>query len=114
MASGGGPGMNKRKKIAIALLVLVLAALIVGPVFAALLWEHRWDARTVIIDRLGSSYFHSYGHSNWMPWEGTQTYYKILSCSGSKGERVRLVARQDGAVSIMGGCAVMTPTPYRP
>ena len=100
--------MSKRKIIAIVLLVLVIAAVVVGPTLAALVWEHKWDARTVILDRPGSSNFHSYGDSGFVAWSGDKIFYKNFSCQ--YGERVRVYAKGDGSVSVEGGCAVMTPT----
>lgn len=105
-----------KKKVVIVLLIVIVALMIVGPAFASLLWEHKWDAVHVRVDRLvGDPKVHVYGRNSYVAIQGTLVKYDYLSCAGALSPRVDVAVPTPGGATDMlivkQICAQMTPTP---
>ena len=106
--------MKRNTKITIALVIVLIIATVATVAFAGKVWEHKWDAKTIIVDRYDDgARFHAYGYDTYLAWPGGEIlFYKNFGCyDAGEGERVRVYAKGDGSVSVEGGCAIMTPTP---
>jgi hypothetical protein len=110
--------MKNKKKVAVALLILLVFAAVAIPVFGAiqaLQWEHAWDGKSVRVDLYGGGdEFYSYGYSGQQGIGGDTDveWTKFVNCGGAgEGERVYVQAQAGGNVMVKGGCKVMTPTP---
>jgi hypothetical protein len=106
--------MSKRKMLVIVVLVLVAVAILAGPVSAlSRVWEHRWDAKSIWIDRpRTSNAFHSYGWDYHKDIYADIQWTRYVNCQGAGyGERVYVQANTSGITMVQGGCLQMTPTP---
>jgi len=95
-----------RKKVAIALMVVVLIGLIAGPAFAALIW-HQSNTTVVKADKAGSQ-FDVYGYNSAASFDGSAVWYK--DCTPLL-PRVMVKQKSNGVVQVVCISAYPTPAP---
>ena len=93
-------------------LALLVVAVIAGPTFAALVWEHKWDHRTVLFEIPKGPGFNarSEGHTGWLSVEGTKVADNTYSCAGSMSARAYLYATGNEKIRVRIACLRVTPT----
>ena len=107
--------MNRKRTAKIALVVIlaiVIVGVVAGPVFAALLWTHEWDHRTVLFEIPKAEGFNarSEGHSSWLDVEGTKIADDTYGCAGNMSARAYLFATSGEEIRVRVSCLQITPT----
>jgi len=95
-----------KKKVAVVLLVVVMAALLVGPAFAALIWHHP-GTRVVMADKQGD-FLDVYGYNSAQSFDGQAVWYR--DCNATL-PRVQVRQKSGGIVQVVCISAYPTPAP---